>query len=150
MNNNNIAHKWFFNQTPEQVWEYLVNPDLIEKWLMKNDFQPVQGHQFRFTARPMPQMNFDGIIYCTVMEVERPNKLVYTWKGGPGDGTINLDSIVTWTLSPKEGGTELELLHDGFKHMDTMMIIQAMNEGWQKNVNKIKALLENEGQPTVA
>jgi uncharacterized protein YndB with AHSA1/START domain len=84
------------------------------------------------------------------MEVVRPSKLVYTWKGGPGDGSINLDSIVTWTLTPKEGGTELELLHDGFKHMENVVIVQAMNEGWQRNVNKIKTLLENEGQPTVA
>ncbi|NLR82909.1 helix-turn-helix transcriptional regulator [Chitinophaga eiseniae] len=25
------------------VWDYLIKPELMEQWLMKNDFQPVVG-----------------------------------------------------------------------------------------------------------
>src|SRR5438270_7130149 len=111
----NIQHQVFYPDPPEVVWEYLTNSALIEQWLMKNDFQPVVGHDFHFWSRPMPDFNFDGTFYCKVLELVPHKKLIYSMKGGPGGGSITLDSLVTWTLSPKEGGTELNLLHSGFK-----------------------------------
>ena len=138
---NSINHTWFFSHTPEEVWEYLTKPELIELWLMKNDFEPTVGHQFRFLTRPLPQFDFDGIAYCTVMEIAPCTKLTYSWKGGPGDGRITLDSMVVWTLLPKDGGTELQLVHTGFKEMENMYIYPAMNEGWLKNMKKIGDLI---------
>ncbi len=38
---------------PEKIWRALTHGPLIEKWLMKNDFQPVVGHRFTFRATPM-------------------------------------------------------------------------------------------------
>jgi uncharacterized protein YndB with AHSA1/START domain len=35
---------------PEKIWRALTQPHLIAEWLMKNDFAPVVGHGFRFTA----------------------------------------------------------------------------------------------------
>ena len=136
-----INHKIFVPHAPEEVWEYLTKPELIELWLMKNDFQPTVGHQFRFTSRPLPAFDFDGNIYCTVMEVTPFTKLSYSWKGGPGDGRITLDSVVEWTLRPKDNGTELEIVHNGFKILENMMMFTAMNEGWLKNMNKIEGLI---------
>jgi len=31
---------------PEKIWRALTQPQLIEEWLMKNDFKPVVGHSF--------------------------------------------------------------------------------------------------------
>jgi uncharacterized protein YndB with AHSA1/START domain len=31
---------------PEKIWRTLTQPNLIEEWLMKNDFKPVVGHHF--------------------------------------------------------------------------------------------------------
>src|SRR5690242_15330839 len=136
-----INHKIFFTQAPEEVWEYLTRPELMELWLMKNDFQPTVGHQSQFTTNPIPKFDFDGNIYCTVMEVTPFTKLSYSWKGGPGDGRITFDSVVEWTLHPKDNGTELEILHSGFKIMENLMIFNAMNDGWWKNMNKITELI---------
>ena len=131
-----INHTLFFKQSPEYVWEYLTKPELIELWLMKTDFQPIVGHQFNFTTRPMPNYGFDGNIYCMVLELMPLKKLSYSWKGGPGDGVINLDSVVEWTLLEKDGGTELQLVHSGFKDTDAFMF-SIMNDGWLKNMQKI-------------
>ena len=35
---------------PEKVWRALTQPELIEKWLMKNDFKPVVDHAFTLRA----------------------------------------------------------------------------------------------------
>src|SRR6185437_9682252 len=131
----------FFNQSQEDVWDYLTKPELIELWLMKNDFQPIVGHQFNFWTKPLPQMDFDGTAYCTVLEVVPFKKLSYSWKGGPGQGKITLDSVVEWTLVPKDNGMELQLVHTGFKEIANMMIYPAMNDGWLKNMKKIGELL---------
>jgi len=33
-----IKHQFFFPHPPETVWEYLTKPELMEQWLMRNDF----------------------------------------------------------------------------------------------------------------
>ena len=35
---------------PEKIWRALTQPQLIEEWLMKNDFEPVVDHRFSFRA----------------------------------------------------------------------------------------------------
>ena len=140
-----INHQLFFSQPPQQVWEYLTKPELIELWLMKTDLRPVVGHQFTFTTRPMPNYDFDGNIYCTILEVVPFQKLSYSWKGGPGNGVITLDSVVVWTLNARDNGTELQLEHSGFKEIENMIMYSLMNEGWLKNMHKIGTLL-NEAQ----
>lgn len=130
-----IKHTIFYSHSPETVWEYLTKAELMSQWLMPNDFEPTLGYDFQFRIKPMPQFDFDGIVYCKVLEIAPFKKLSYTWKAGPGDGKINLDSIVTWTLIAKDNGTELLLDHSGI--MENADIYSAMNIGWQQNMNKI-------------
>ncbi len=59
-----IKHKWFYNQSAEEIWEYLTKAELIEKWLMPNDFEPIVGHEFKFTTNPIPSLGLDGNFYC--------------------------------------------------------------------------------------
>ena len=90
----------------------------------------------------MPQLDFDGIVYCKVLEIVPHQKLSYSWKSGPGNGKIELDSIVVWKLIPKENGTELLLEHTGFSGFDHVGMFSAMNEGWFKNMQKIGELIK--------
>ena len=138
---NSIHHKVFFSFPPNIVWDYLTKAELIEQWLMKNDFKPVVGHDFKFTTRALPNHNFDGIIYCKVLEVIPFKKLVYSWKGGGGNNKIRLDSIVEWTLHEKDNGTEVELNHTGFRETDVSMFM-AMDAGWLKNITEINELIK--------
>jgi len=137
-----IHHTLFFPNPPEMIWEYLTKSELMELWLMKNDFQPVVGHNFQFKTNPLPNLNFDGIVYGKVLEIIPNKKLVYSWKGGPRPGEISMDSIVEWTLTEKNNGTELDLVHSGFKEgFEDVPIFSAMESGWLKNMKEIYQLI---------
>ena len=137
-----IIHKVFYAHAPEVVWDYLTKAELMEQWLMKNNFELKLGHDFQFTVGPVPSLEFDGIVYCKVLEIEPLKKLTYSWKCGPGNGQITIDSIVTWTLEAKDNGTELLLVNDGFKEANfNVIIFNAMEQGWLANMNKMNKIL---------
>src|SRR5262252_9003281 len=93
-------------QSPEKVWKALTSADLISRWLMPNDFEPVVGKRFTFKTRPMGE--WDGVVQCQVLEVVPLRRLVYSWQGGTISNAkygSRLDSVVTWTLKPEGDGT---------------------------------------------
>ena len=70
-----------------------------------------------------------------------PNKrLAYAWKGGHeaniGYGS-QLDTVVTWALSPVDGGTRLRLVHSGFVAPKNDTAFKNMSEGWTKVVRNL-------------
>jgi uncharacterized protein YndB with AHSA1/START domain len=129
-----IKYNWFFEQSPETIWKYLTTSDLMEQWLMKNDFELVPGREFMFKSNPQPAMDFDGNVYCRILDIDPLKKLVYSWKIRRGEDRLMLDSTVTWFLIPKKGGTELILEHTGFDEWKNELLLQAMNKGWDQNV----------------
>src|ERR1700744_123389 len=136
-----IKHQFYFSHSPEQGWLYMTKPELMELWLMKNNFQPVLGAEFQFNIDPIPSLDFDGIVYCKVLEVAPFEKLSYSWKCGPGNGKISLDTIVVWRLEPKDKGTELTLEHSGFAEIENLAFYNGMTNGWVKNIQKMTSLL---------
>src|SRR5215469_16523811 len=88
-----------FAHPPEKLWRALTQPHLLEAWLMKNDFLPVVGHRFNLRRSPRPDMEI--AIDCEVLEIEPHKTLSYTWKA------FDLESVVTWTLTPTSKGTHL-------------------------------------------
>ena len=136
-----INHKFFFPYQPELVWEYLTKAELMQQWLMPNDFLPRAGHDFEFRTKPIPSLDLDGIFYCKVLEIIPYKTLTYSWKGGPGDRQITFDTIVAWTLNSKDNGTELLLEQSGFKEKENFSIYSAMTDGWVKNIEKISKLI---------
>ena len=139
-----IIIKWHLPQPVEKVWDCLNTSDLIEQWLMKNTFQPVVGHKFNFYTKPIPKMGFDGIVYCEVLEVIPHKKLVYTWKGGSSPDNLSLDTILIWTLTPREEGTDLLLEHKGFKGFKNYITSIFMGSGWRKHISRRLISILNE------
>jgi uncharacterized protein YndB with AHSA1/START domain len=139
-----IKHTWFFNHPPQDIWEFLTDPELLAQWLMESNFRPIVGHKFNFNTRPKIKLGFDGNIYCEVLAVEPKRLLSYSWRGGPGKGKITLDSVVTWTLTPKNNGTELQLIHSGFKGFGNYITYLVMNKGWIKIIKRFSQKLQNE------
>jgi uncharacterized protein YndB with AHSA1/START domain len=136
-----IKHQFFFSHPAEAVWDYLTKPELMAQWLMKNDFQPIVGLDFQFRTGPIPSLNFDGIVYCKVLEVVPNKRLTYSWKSGPGNGEITLESLVEWKLEPKEGGTTLHLEHSGFTKEENLDMYNGLLHGWVEKFEKIAALI---------
>ena len=136
-----IKHQFFFPHPTETVWEYLTKPELMEQWLMKNDFQPIIGFDFQFQTKPIPSLDFDGICYCRVLEIVPFKQLSYSWKCGPGEGKITLDSIVVWKLQPTDKGTEVFLEHSGFAKEENLDFYNGFMHGWVEKLNNIAKLL---------
>jgi uncharacterized protein YndB with AHSA1/START domain len=103
---------------PEKIWRALTQPHLIEEWLMKGDFKPVVGHRFDFRAEW-------GSVDCQVRVVEPNKTLSYTWAGH------GLESVVTWTLTPKGTGTNLRMEQSGFRP-DQQQAYQGAKHGWPR------------------
>jgi uncharacterized protein YndB with AHSA1/START domain len=103
---------------PEKVWRALTQSELIEKWLMKNDFKPVVDHAFTLRADW-------GAVDCKVLAVEPKKTLSYTW------AAYGLKSIVTWTLTPTSAGTRLRMEQSGFQP-DQPQYYEGAKGGWQR------------------
>ena len=125
-----------FPYPPEKIWRALTEGDLIQQWLMENDFQPAVDHRFTFRAKPVP--NWNGIIDCKVLVVEPNKHLTYTW------GTLGMGSVVAWTLTPTKTGTLIRMEQSGFR-ADQDAAYKGAKYGWTKfigNLDKVVAGLE--------
>jgi len=129
---NEIRLTWHFDHPPRTVWDYLTKPDLLEQWLGKSDFKPIVGHKFRFES---PYGN-DSI--CQVLEITPYEKLVYSWQKNSAKDGKPFDSKIEWTLIPKGSGTDLQLVHDGFRALED---IGPHKSGWNYCHKQFEALL---------
>jgi uncharacterized protein YndB with AHSA1/START domain len=133
-----IKQTWQFRQSPQEVWEYLTRPELIEQWLMKTNFKAVKGEKFQFTFTAKPGSNYHGVVECEVLEIIPNSKLSYSWNGSTHDKSRNYKSVVEWTLIPTENGTELQLNHDGFTVLEDIL---AHSTGWNSCLTKLEKLV---------
>ena len=117
---------------PEKVWRALTESPLIAQWLLKNDFAPVVGHRFQFRSEPVPQ--WDGVIDSEVLVVEPLKRLSYSW------GTLGLASVVLFTLTPTEGGTQVRMEHSGFG-ADQDAAYKGANYGWQRFLGMLETVV---------
>ena len=113
---------------PEKVWRALTQTSLIKEWLMDNDFQPAVGHKFQFRSTPMP--NWNGIIDSEVLVVDPNKKLSYSW------GSLGLESVVTFTLTPTDAGTHIRMEQTGFRD-DQEQAYKGATYGWQKFIGNL-------------
>ncbi len=118
---------------PEKLWRALTQPHLIAEWLMSNDFAPVVGHRFNLSGE------WGGVLDCEVLIVETGERLSYTWNYAHKDRAYNLNSVVTFTLTPTARGTHLRMEQSGFLPGQT----QAFNgarQGWKGFLDKLDTL----------
>ena len=130
---NEIRQTRHFNQPPQEVWDYLTKPELIEQWLGKTDFKPVTGHKFRFISP------YGNDSYCEVLEVKPFTRLAYSWQKNSAKDHKLFNSTVVWTLIPKENGTELQLVHNGFTAVEDVI---AHTNGWNICLKKIEEIVK--------
>ena len=123
---------------PEKLWRALTQPHLIEEWLMKNDFQPVVGHDFKLRGE------WGGVLDCEVLTVEPNKTLSYTWNFKHADAAYDLQSVVTFTLTPTAAGTHLRMEQAGFLP-DQKQAYGGAHAGWKTffgNLDQVLARLD--------
>jgi uncharacterized protein YndB with AHSA1/START domain len=93
---------------PAKVWRALTDPALLTEWLLPAlDFRLEPGAAFSFQAPPQP--GWDGSVRCRFTTIEEGKQLSYTWVVG------EIDTLVTFTLTPTPTGTRLSMVQTGFK-----------------------------------
>ena len=103
-----ISFEFDLQHSPEKVWRALTDPVLLAEWLL-----PVVGLELEpgaaFTFKAQPQPGWDGVVNCRLLEIEAQRTLRYAWVVG------DIDTVVTFTLTPTASGTRLSLVQSGLK-----------------------------------
>lgn len=128
----------FFPHSPSKVWRALTTPDLMEQWLMPNDFEPAVGHRFNFHGQPITQTGFSGLVVCEVLEVVPEKRLRISWADAdaPNDTASPAEWTITWILQTEGSGTRIFLEHAGFDPDDATQQLSRtfMSGGWRSHV----------------
>ncbi|MGY6532755.1 SRPBCC family protein [Glycocaulis sp.] len=117
---------------PEKVWRALTVNHLLAEWLMETDFVPEPGHRFRFVQDW-------GSIDCEVVSTEPPRSLAYSWN------SQDLETVVSWTLTPVPGGTHLRMEQTGFRKGQARYFGGAQ-AGWPRFLDALEQLLDHTQQ----
>ncbi|NUR29164.1 MAG: SRPBCC domain-containing protein [Catenulispora sp.] len=107
-----IVHEYAY--PIDEVWRVMTDPELVARWTTTGQggrpegFAPVVGTQFRYIGKPT--VGWAGIVYCTVLSVDAPHSMSYTW-AGEENGPV---TTVAYTLEPTAAGTRFTWHHTGF------------------------------------
>ncbi|MCM3706215.1 MULTISPECIES: SRPBCC family protein [Cytobacillus] len=125
-----ISLDFEFKSPINKVWDALTHSDTLAQWVMENNFRPIVGYKCQFRNK-----DIDLIVDSEVLVVDKPNKLSYTWIGGP------VDTIVTWTLKEEDGTTYVHLEQTGFES-ENVQAFNGAKYGWAYKVEELKKVLE--------
>ena len=128
-----LSFEFDLHHPPEKVWRALTDPVVLMEWLLPVvDLKLEPGAAFTFNAQPQP--GWDGIVNCRFLEIEAHKKLSWRWVVG------DIDTVVTFTLTPTASGTRLSLVQSGFKP-DQKQNFAGARYGWKMMGGKLVDLL---------
>lgn len=123
-----------FKHSVKKVWRALTEPELLSKWLLPVvELKLDPGASFKFQAPPKP--GWDGQVNCQVLEIDEGKKLSYRWVVG------DLDTVVTFTVTPTDAGTHLTIVQTGFKEQQKQNFGGA-RYGWRMMSERLVELLD--------
>ncbi len=130
-----IAFEVDVDYLPEKVWRALTDPVLLAQWLLPVvDLKLERGAAFTFKTQPYP--GWDGTVNCRMLEIEAGMKLSYTWVVGD----MEINTVVTFMLTPTASGTRLSVVQSGFKP-DQKRNFGGARYGWKMMGGKLVDLL---------
>ena len=128
-----ISFEFDLPRSPEKVWRALTDPVLLTEWLLPvAELRLEPGAAFTFRAQPQP--GWDGVVSCRLLAIEAHTKLSWTWASG------DIDTVVTFALTPTASGTRLSLVQSGFKP-DQKQNLGGARYGWKLMGGKLVDLL---------
>lgn len=119
---------------PQKVWRALTDPALLTQWLLPVvELELAPGAAFTFTAPPQP--GWDGLVNGRLLEIDPYRTLRWAWVAG------DIDTVVTFTLTPTATGTRLSIVQSGFTPAQKRNLNGA-RYGWNVMGGKLADLLE--------
>ena len=116
--------------SPETVWEFLVDPEKLMRWKGINaDLDTQPGGIFRCEVIP------GHIARGEYVEIDKPNKLVFTWGWDgsedvpPGSSTIEIE------LASDGDGTSLRFVHQDLPNAEA---IASHAHGWDHYLPRLE------------
>jgi uncharacterized protein YndB with AHSA1/START domain len=116
--------------SPETVWEFFVDPDKLKRW---------KGIDAELDAEP------GGTFYCEVIpghkargefvELDRPNRLVYTWGWEGNDKVPPGSSTIEVVLTADGDGTSLQFVHRGLPDAEQ---VASHAHGWDHYLPRLE------------
>jgi uncharacterized protein YndB with AHSA1/START domain len=95
--------------SPETVWDLLVDPEKASRWMgLQSWSEPKPGGLYRVEVIP------GNIARGEYVELDRPNRLVFTWGWEGDDNPVAPGSTtIEFTLTADGDGTHVHFVHSG-------------------------------------
>jgi uncharacterized protein YndB with AHSA1/START domain len=129
-----IERELVIDASPETVWEFLVDPDKVARWM---------GIAVAYDARPGGAYTIEVIpghvARGEFVELDPPHRLVYTWgweAGEDGPGPVPPgSSTIEIELTPSGGGTALRFTHSGLPGSESA---DSHGHGWDHYLGRLE------------
>jgi uncharacterized protein YndB with AHSA1/START domain len=120
-----------YAQPASAVWRALTTPELFARWWAAGDIQPRLGHRFTL------DMGRWGMQACEVLALEHERLLTIRFAEG------QLDTTITWRLTPDGDGTLLDFTHEGFDLNSPLgrAAFDGMKPGWPGLLARLSQVL---------
>lgn len=159
-----VTHALHLDAPPERVWAAVSQPRLLGAWFMRvidrdgADLGPVGT---RFTFGMPPQRGWDGLTHCEVLHVEPGHRLSMAYRGrASAEKTLacagvrsptadaalggiftDLDTTLTFSVTPEAGGSRLTLRHAGFTGLKAWIVSFVLGAGWSRVLRRLPPVL---------
>ena len=117
----------------KMISRWMFGPDVRDEEIIKLENTPKAGGRFSYVVkRGGEEIDHIG----TYREVQRPNRLVFTWGVDVEAGD---ESVVTIDIEPTENGCRLTLVHE----MDPKWeeYVDRTREGWTYMLDKLQKII---------
>jgi uncharacterized protein YndB with AHSA1/START domain len=116
--------------SPETVWEFLVDPEKLMRWKGINaDLDTQPGGLFRCEVIP------GHIARGEYVEIDKPNKLVFTWGWDGSEDVPPGSSTIVIELASDGDGTSLRFVHQDLPNAEA---IASHAQGWDHYLPRLE------------
>jgi uncharacterized protein YndB with AHSA1/START domain len=117
---------------PETVFDFFTDPDKMIQWMGRSvELDPRAGGVFRC------DINDDAVASGSYVELDRPNRVVFTWGWNGEDSVTPAGSSTVEVLLTAEGdGTHLRLIHHDLPSAESA---EKHGHGWRHYVDRLAA-----------
>jgi uncharacterized protein YndB with AHSA1/START domain len=118
--------------SPETVWEFLVDPEKLMRWKGINaDLDTQAGGIFRCEVIP------GHIARGEYVEIDKPNKLVFTWGWDGSEDVPPGSSTIVIELASDGDGTSLRFVHRDLPNAEA---IASHAHGWDHYLPRLEVV----------